>query len=125
MSSADSPEPPAPPEHPTIIATLREMSGTVRILVLGNLIINLAAFLNAFLVLFLTDRGFTAWESGVVLTALMIGRISGSAAGGAAADRFGYRRAIIGSMAGTAVLTAALVHVPNVWTGALVAGERA
>ncbi|NYD48231.1 MFS family permease [Actinomadura luteofluorescens] len=122
MSSADSPEPPAPPEHPTIIATLREMSGTVRILVLGNLIINLAAFLNAFLVLFLTDRGFTAWESGVVLTALMIGRISGSAAGGAAADRFGYRRAIIGSMAGTAVLTAALVHVPNVWTGALVAG---
>jgi MFS family permease len=109
-------------EHPTILATLREMSGTVRILVLGNLVINLAAFLNAFLVLFLTDRGFSAWESGVVLTALMIGRISGSAAGGAAADRFGYRRAIIGSMAATAVLTAALVHVPNVWAGALVAG---
>ncbi|NED54235.1 MFS transporter, partial [Micromonospora aurantiaca] len=69
-------------EHPTILATLRGMSGTVRILVLGNLVINLAAFLNAFLVLFLTDRGFSAWESGVVLTALMIGRISGSAAGG-------------------------------------------
>ncbi|TDD70615.1 MFS transporter [Actinomadura darangshiensis] len=109
-------------EHPTILATLREMNGTVRILVLGNLVINLAAFLNAFLVLFLTDKGFSAWESGVVLTALMIGRISGSAAGGAAADRFGYRRAIIGSMAATAVLTAALVHVPNVWVGALVAG---
>ena len=109
-------------EHPTILATLRGMSGTVRILVLGNLVINLAAFLNAFLVLFLTDRGFSAWESGVVLTALMIGRISGSAAGGAAADRFGYRRAIIGSMAAAAVLTAALVHVPNVWVGALVAG---
>jgi MFS family permease len=109
-------------EHPTILATLREMSGTVRILVLGNLVINLAAFLNAFLVLFLTDRGFSAWESGVVLTALMIGRISGSAAGGAAADRFGYRRAIIGAMAATAVLTAALVHVPNMWVGALIAG---
>ncbi|MGI5324652.1 MFS transporter [Actinomadura nitritigenes] len=109
-------------EHPTILATLREMSGTVRVLVLGNLVINLAAFLNAFLVLFLTGKGFSAWESGAVLTALMIGRISGSAAGGAAADRFGYRRAIIGSMTATAVLTAALVHVPNVWAGMLVAG---
>ncbi|WP_433465540.1 MFS transporter [Spirillospora sp. CA-128828] len=108
--------------HPTILATLREMNGTVRILVLGNLISNLAAFLNAFLVLFLTGEGFSAWESGVVLTALMIGRISGSAVGGAAADRVGYRWVIVGSMAGTAVLTAALVHVPNVWAGALVAG---
>lgn len=110
------------PEHPTILATLRGMSGTVRILVLGNLISNLAAFLNAFLVLFLTSEGFSAWESGVVLTALMIGRISGSALGGAAADRVGYRWVIVGSMAGTAVLTAALVHVPNMWIGALVAG---
>lgn len=118
----NKPAPETAEAHPTILGTLREMSGTVRILVLGNLVINLAAFLNAFLVLFLTDRGFSAWESGVVLTALMIGRISGSAAGGAAADRFGYRRAIIGAMAGTAVLTAALVHVPNVWAGALVAG---
>ncbi|MEV4005297.1 MFS transporter [Actinomadura sp. NPDC049753] len=109
-------------EHPTILATLREMSGTVRILVIGNLISNLAAFLNAFLVLFLTSEGFSAWESGVVLTALMIGRISGSALGGAAADRVGYRWVIVGSMAGTAVLTAALVHVPNMWIGALVAG---
>lgn len=107
--------------HPTVIATLRDMNGTVRILVLGNLISNLAAFLNAFLVLFLTDKGFTAWESGVVLTALMIGRISGSAVGGAAADRVGYRWVIVGSMAGTAVLTASLVHVPNLWAGAAVA----
>ncbi|GGU94961.1 MFS transporter [Actinomadura cremea] len=106
---------------PTIIATLRQMNGTVRILVVGNLISNLAAFLNAFLVLYLTNRGFSAWEAGVVLTALMIGRISGSAVGGAAADRFGYRRVIIGSMAGTALLTAGLVHVPNMWVGAAVA----
>ncbi|WP_131738785.1 MFS transporter [Actinomadura roseirufa] len=117
MSAAPAPDAP----HPTILATLREMSGTVRILVLGNLISNLAAFLNAFLVLFLKHEGFSAWESGVVLTALMIGRISGSAAGGAAADRFGYRVTIVGAMASTAVLTAALVHVPNMWVGAVVA----
>ncbi|WP_329518709.1 MFS transporter [Spirillospora sp. NBC_01491] len=107
--------------HPTILATLREMSGPVRILVVGNLISNLAAFLNAFLVLFLTERGFSVGESGVVLTALMVGRISGSAVGGAVADRVGYRWVIVGSMAGTAVLTAALVHVPNVWVAVVVA----
>jgi MFS family permease len=106
--------------HPTVLSTLRGMSGPVRILVLGNLISNLAAFLNAFLVLFLIGRGFSAGESGVVLTALMVGRISGSAVGGAVADRVGYRWVIVGSMTGTAVLTAALVHVPNVWAGALV-----
>ncbi|GLY84051.1 MFS transporter [Actinoallomurus iriomotensis] len=107
--------------HPTVLSTLRTMSGPVRILLLGNLISNLAAFLNAFLVLFLTGRGFSAGESGVVLAAVMVGRISGSAVGGAVADRIGYRWVIVGSMAGTAVLTAAIVHVPNVWVGALVA----
>ncbi|MFG1853439.1 MFS transporter [Actinomadura geliboluensis] len=108
-------------EHPTVLATLREMNGTVRILIIGTLISNLATFLNAFLVLFLTDEGFTAWESGIVLTALMVGRISGSAVGGAVADRIGYRAVIVGSMAGTAILTAALVHVPEVWTASAVA----
>ncbi|WP_329242568.1 MFS transporter [Actinoallomurus sp. NBC_01490] len=107
--------------HPTVLSTLRTMSGPVRVLVLGNLISNLAAFLNAFLVLFLTGQGFSAGESGVVLMALMVGRISGSAVGGSVADRIGYRWVVTGSMAGTAVLTAAIVHVPNVWVGALVA----
>ncbi|MFC4905742.1 MFS transporter [Actinomadura gamaensis] len=98
------------------------MPSTVRVLMVGNLVSNLAAFLNAFLVLYLLHEGFSAWESGVVLTALMVGRILGSAVGGTAADRFGYRWTIIGSTAATAVLTAAIVYVPNVWVGVLVAG---
>ncbi|MCP2335920.1 MFS transporter [Actinomadura rupiterrae] len=106
----------------TVLRTLREMPSTVRVLMIGNLVSNLAAFLNAFLVLYLLHEGFTAWESGVVLTALMVGRILGSAAGGTAADRFGYRWTIIGSTAATAALTAAIVYVPNVWVGVLVAG---
>ncbi|MFC5180684.1 MFS transporter [Actinomadura harenae] len=96
------------------------MSSTVRVLMLGNLVSNLAAFLNAFLVLYLLHEGFSAWESGVALTALMVGRVLGSAVGGAAADRFGYRWTIIGSTAATAVLTAAIVYVPNVWAAVVV-----
>lgn len=106
----------------TVLRTLREMPSTIRVLMLGNLVSNLAAFLNAFLVLYLLHEGFSAWASGVVLTALMVGRILGSAAGGTAADRVGYRWTIIGSTAATAVLTAAIVYVPNIWVGALVAG---
>lgn len=99
--------------HATVFGTMREMPGTVRVLVAGNLITNLAAFLNAFLVLFLTQRGFSAFDSGVAFTALMVGRISGTAVGGAAADRIGYRLVIVGSMLGSAALTALLVHAPN------------
>jgi MFS family permease len=100
-------------EHATVFGTMREMPGTVRVLVVGNLITNLAAFLNAFLVLFLTQRGFSAFDSGVAFTALMVGRISGTAVGGAVADRIGYRLVIVWSMLGSAVLTALLVHAPN------------
>ena len=109
-------------EHATIFGTVREMPGTVRVLVVGNFITNLAAFLNAFLVLFLTHRGFSAFDAGVAFTALMIGRISGTAVGGAVADRIGYRLVIVWSMLGSAVLTALLVHAPNLWTAVLVAG---
>jgi MFS family permease len=99
--------------HATVFGTMREMPGTVRVLVVGNFITNLAAFLNAFLVLFLTQRGFSAFDSGVAFTALMVGRISGTAVGGAVADRIGYRLVIVWSMIGSAVLTALLVHAPN------------
>jgi MFS family permease len=107
--------------HATVLGTMREMPGTVRVLVVGNLITNLAAFLNAFLVLFLSERGFSAFDSGVAFTALMVGRISGTAVGGAVADRIGYRLVIVWSMLGSAVLTALLVHAPNLATVAVVA----
>jgi MFS family permease len=111
-----------PAPHATVLGAVREMPATVRLLVAGNLIIHLAAFLNAFLVLFLVDRGFSAFDGGVAFTALMAGRIFGTAAGGAVADRLGYRPVIIGSMLGSAALTALLVHAPNRWTVAIVAG---
>ncbi|TDC68957.1 MFS transporter [Actinomadura sp. GC306] len=109
-------------EHATVLGTVREMPRTVRVLVVGNFITSLAAFLNAFLVLFLTHRGFSAFDAGVAFTALMVGRISGTAVGGAVADRIGYRLVIVWSMFGSAVLTALLVHAPNLWTAVLVAG---
>ena len=47
MTSSETP-------HPTIIGTIRQMSAPVQVLLWGTFINNFAAFLNAFLVLFLT-----------------------------------------------------------------------
>src|SRR3569833_980265 len=108
-------------EHATVLRTMREMPGTVRVLVVGNFIANLAAFLNAFLVLFLTQRGFSAFDSGLAFTALMVGQISGTAVGGAVADRIGYRLVIVWSMLGSAVLTTQQKQAPNHKTAVVVA----
>ena len=108
-------------EHPTVTATVRSMSSTARLLIVGVFVNNLTAFLNAFLVLFLVHRGFSAWHAGVALAALLVGRVLGTAVGGAVADRIGYRWTIVGSMGTGAVLIVALVHAPTAWLAVLVA----
>jgi len=108
--------------HPTVFGTVRTMPNTARMLILGVFVNNLVRFLNAFLLLFLVDRGFSTWHAGIALAALLIGRVFGTAVGGAVADRVGYRWTIIGSMTIGAALIVALVHAPDPWTAVLIAG---
>jgi MFS family permease len=108
--------------HPTISGTVRSMSGTARLLILGVFVNNLTAFLNAFLVLFLVHRGFSTWHAGIALAALLGGRVFGTAVGGAIADRIGYRWTIATSMGVGATLIVALVHAPDAWMAVLIAG---
>ena len=70
----------------------------------------LGGFLLVFLVLYLIDRGLTATQAGTALGAHGAGSIVGVLAGGSLADRLGARRAIVGSMAASAVLVVALLH---------------
>jgi len=114
MSTADP--------HPTITGTVRTMSRTARLLILGIFVNNLTAFLNAFLVLFLVHRGFSAWHGGLALAALLVGRVFGTAAGGALTDRIGYRWTIVGSMGAGAALIVLLVHAPDPWLAIGIAG---
>ena len=113
MSTAES--------HATVFGTVREMSTTVRVLVVGNLITNLAAFLNAFLVLFLTHAGLFR-----VRQRRGVHRADGRpdlrhrrGRGRRRPDRVpaGHHLVDVGS----AVLTALLVHAPNLWTIVVVA----
>jgi Major Facilitator Superfamily len=109
--------------HPTIFHTISTMAGPVRVLMLGTFVNNLASFLNAFLVLFLTHhRGISGAYAGLALTALLVGRIVGTAIGGGVADRVGYRWTIIGSTFLACAATVALVHMSSPWAIIGVAG---
>jgi MFS family permease len=97
----------------SVITTLREMPASGWTLLVGSFINKLGSFLQIFLVLYLSQRGFTAAQAGLALGMYGAGSIVGVMVGGSAADRFGYRGAIVGSMVLSAFLTIALVYTTN------------
>lgn len=97
----------------SIRTTLREAPAAVWTVLAGTFINKLGSFLQVFLVLYLTRRGFTADQAGLALGAYGAGSIVGVASGGAATDWLGCRGTIAGSMILSALLTAALIFAPT------------
>jgi MFS family permease len=96
-----------------IWVTLRESPPAVKALLLGVFVNTLGAFLQTFLVLFLTKRGFSDVQAGTALSAYGAGAVLGLAVGGALSDRLGPRRATLLSMTGTAVVIVGVLYVRN------------
>ncbi len=71
----------------------------------GMFINKFGNFLNVFLVLYLTHRGYPPFLAGVALGAIGCGGFLGNAVGGSVADLIGRRWAIVTSMFGTAGFT--------------------
>ncbi|MEU1733069.1 MFS transporter [Streptosporangium sp. NPDC020145] len=71
----------------------------------GMFVNKFGAFLNVFLVLYLTHRGYSAFLAGLALGAVGFGGFLGNAVGGSIADLIGRRWTIVASMFGTAVFT--------------------
>jgi predicted MFS family arabinose efflux permease len=94
-----------------ILITLRESPPAVKALLLGVFVNKLGAFIQIFMVLFLTHRGFTAVQAGAGLSAYGIGAVVGVLAGGVMSDWLGPRRATLVSMVGTAVLVLGVLYV--------------
>ncbi|GAA2004794.1 MFS transporter [Catenulispora subtropica] len=96
-----------------ILDTLRGVPTVVRVLLVGVFVNRLGAFLQAFMVLYLVHRGFSATQAGVALTLYGAGSVLGLFGGGGLADRFGPRLTIAGSnLAGSAlVASVSLVSV--------------
>ena len=91
--------------------TLRESPPAVKALLAGVFVNKLGAFLQIFLVLFLTKRGYTEVQAGIALSAYGAGAVLGVLTGGALSDRLGPRRATLVSMTGTAALILGVLYV--------------
>jgi MFS family permease len=101
------------------LATFRDMPFAAKLLLVGVFVNQFGAFLQAFLVLYLTHRGFSETHALYGMGAYGFGAVIGLLFGGAMSDRLGPRRTIIVSMVGSTVLPVAITLM-NSYTGILI-----
>ncbi|MET9608541.1 MFS transporter [Streptomyces sp. NPDC006512] len=101
------------PAAPGVWATFTQAPRAVKTVLAGVLVNRLSGFLHVFLVLFLTAEGHSKGRTVIALGVYGAGAVAGSLVGGTLADRLGIRGATVLSMSSTAVLTAALLYLPD------------
>ena len=89
-----------------VLAALRETPTAVRYLLGGVFVNQLGAFIQTFMVLYLTVRGFSAGQAGIVIAAYSVGSILGGFVGGELIHRVGPRATITTAMIGSATVLA-------------------
>jgi MFS family permease len=99
--------------HPSVLQTLRGIPGPIWLVLVGMLVNRLGNFLQIYLVLYLTAKGFSATEAGLALGAYGVGSVIGVLVGGSASDRIGYAWTIAGSMALAGLGTLSLPHLDS------------
>ncbi|KOX18931.1 MFS transporter [Saccharothrix sp. NRRL B-16348] len=93
--------------------TFVESPPAVKAVLAGVFVNKVGGFLNIFLVLFLTAQGFSTGQAATALGVYGVGNVIGVLVGGALADRLGARNSTVLSMGGAALLTAALLYLPE------------
>jgi MFS family permease len=94
-----------------VLATWRHTPRQAKALLAGVFVNRLAGFLQLFLVLFLTRRGYSAGQAGLALGVYGAGGVIGAFAGGWLSDRLSARTATLISMMGSAVLIASIIYL--------------
>jgi len=97
-----------------VLAVLRVTPVPVRYLLGGMLVNQLGAFVQTFLILYLTFRGTSVAFAGVCLAAYSVGSIFGAMLGGELTHRFGGRTTIVAAMTCAAPLVASIPLVRGV-----------
>lgn len=96
-------------DKPTgVLAVLRQTPAPVRYLLGGMLVNQVGAFIQTFLILYLTFRGSSVGFAGICLAAYSVGSIFGAMLGGELAHRFGGRATIVAAMTCAAPLVASV-----------------
>ncbi|MBB6565288.1 MFS transporter [Kribbella sandramycini] len=98
-------------DEPRFRDALRRLPGRVWIISLGMLVNQVGNFLPVFIVLYLTQRGYSAGAAGLVLGVSGVGKVLGNAIGGYLADAVGRRWTIVLSAVTTSALTATVPYV--------------
>ncbi|WP_149184011.1 MFS transporter [Streptomyces sp. TRM49041] len=114
MSTTEQTSPEGPKAgRPSISQTLRGIPGPIWLVLIGMLINRLGNFLQIYLVLYLTDKGFSVSAAAFALGAYGVGSVIGVLLGGSVSDRVGYAWTIVGSMALAGLLTLSLVYLSS------------
>jgi MFS family permease len=98
----------------SVFAVLRATPTPVRYLLAGMLINQLGAFVQTFLILYLTFRGVSVGVAGICLAVYSVGSIFGAMLGGELTHRFGPRATIVTAMGCSAPLVASIPLVSGV-----------
>ncbi len=93
--------------------TWRDAPAAAKALIVGTFLHRLGGFLQIFMVLYLTHRGFSSGQAGIALSLYGGGLSLGVLLGGWLSDRLGPRRTIVGSMALTAVLLPSVLYLDS------------
>ena len=107
MSSETS----APVEQLGVLGTWRETSRQTKALLAGVFVSKLAGFIQIFLVLFLTHRGYSSSQAGLALGLYGAGAVIGTLVGGGLSDRLSARAATLISMLGSALLIVSIIYL--------------
>lgn len=98
-------------EHLGVLATWRATSVAAKAVLTGVFVNRLAGFIQIFLVLFLTHRGFSGNQAGFALGMYGAGAVIGTFVGGSLSDKLSARAATLIGMVGSAALIISLVYV--------------
>lgn len=97
--------------HAGVVQTLRESPRAVQFALLGVFVANFGAFLRFFLVLYLSERGFSVGQAGFALGVYSAGAIVGTLVGGNLTDRLGPRWTIVVSVGSAAAFTLSITMI--------------
>ncbi|MFF0572264.1 MDR family MFS transporter [Streptomyces sp. NPDC004041] len=101
--------------HAGVRQVWRESPLAVKSLLFGTMINRLGGFVQVFMVLYLTHRGFSDTQAGAALGVYGAGAVLGTLVGGWMSDRLGPRLTIVSTLLGSAVLLPCVLYLDNYW----------
>ncbi|MFD5480874.1 MDR family MFS transporter [Streptomyces hawaiiensis] len=101
------------PAHAGVKTVWRESPTAVKSLLVGTMVNRLGGFIQVFMVLYMTQRGFSDSQAGVALGVYGAGTVLGVLTGGWLSDRIGPRLTIMWTLVSSAVLLPAVLYLDS------------